>query len=196
MSQKYAIRFDSAGQDVKDWLKSQGGHFATQEGGSENPHVHVLLYSEKSLAALRKDIQRKFGNLGNGGYSITLVRDVSAYEQYICKGEAVEKLPDVFSYDGMYDEEWIRSKHDAYYEVSRAAKRKTTVLEEVEQTLRNEHVDWSDRFKICKVYIKELTKRKRCISNYAVKSAVNLLQCTLCPDESAVDALCFEILRQ
>jgi len=177
-------------------LKLQGGHFSVLEGGDSNPHVHILLFSAKSLAALRKDIQRKFGYLGNGGYSITVVRDLPKYEQYMCKGEASGKLPVLFSSEGInYTQEWISEKHEAYYEVSRAAKRKLTALEETEQKLRAEQVDWSDRFKICKIYIKELTARKRHISNYAVKSAVNLLQCSLCPDDQAVDALCFEILR-
>lgn len=193
---KYAIRFDQPSESVKEWLKNAGGHISFIEGGSDNPHIHVLLYSAKSLAALRKDIQRKFGHLGNGGYSITVVRDLDKYERYICKGAGSGQLPCLFSKHLVdYDEEWIQTRHEKYYEIQEAESCQRTVLEEVEHQCRQENVEWDDRLVICKKYIKELVKRRKCINNFAVKGGVNLIQCSLCQTEEAVNALAFEILR-
>ena len=63
------------------------------------------------------------------------------------------------------------------------------VLDWVVDKCKEDAVRWDDRKAIGEIYIKELADRSKPINIFAVKSAVNLIQVKLCPDDTAIKQL-------
>jgi len=84
---------------------SQGSYMYAAEGmATDNPHVHMYLSTGTALPTIRARL-RKLGLSGNGGYSITTVRDKLKCLAYFMKGgDYSTNLPDdVIQQAKMYD---------------------------------------------------------------------------------------------
>lgn len=192
--QYYAIRLDGTDYTkLKEYMDKDGGaYFIVREGGEENPHFHGLIYSVKKLPAFRSGFVRAVldGAHGNGAYSLTKVKDLDKYERYMCKGESMETEPDVVATNGIqYTDEWVAGKHEEYWSVNAEIMRKRAALsvhDAALQACKDAHVVWNNRPKIAELYIRELVARGKGINIFATKSAVNLIQIELCPDDQAL----------
>lgn len=192
----YSIRVDGTDSGkLIEWLASDSGaYMVVREKHDDNPHFHVVLHSKKKIQPLRMSFRRKFPELsGNGGYSITLVRDLDKYHRYICKGSDRETEPDVVGANGLcYGAESIQQWHARYWDAAQERQRAVAslpVADAVLEKLKEDAVNWSNREKIAEEYIRELLARNKSINLHAVKAAVSLLQCKLCPDDSAIKDL-------
>ena len=190
----YAIRFDNA-ESVKlvEFLTKDGGAFmVVKELEDSNPHFHAVLHSKRNVAAVRTAFRKQVldGRVGNGAYSITVVRDLDKYQRYMCKGESREVEPHVVSTNGMaYNAEAVKEWHAAYWEanaVMTRGRQVLTVQEAVLQACKDDNVAWSERTKIAEKYIRELVARDKVINTFTVRANVNLLQVKLCPDDTAI----------
>lgn len=190
---EYSIRVD--GNDsgkLLEWLAADGGaYMVVRELQDSNPHMHVVLHSKKKIQPLRMSFRRKFPELsGNGGYSITAVRDLDKYMRYMCKGPDEDTPPDVVGAEGMaYGADAINDWHVRYWDTAAQLGRRTAALPVAGAVLhaaQEEQVAWSNREKLAELYIRELVRRDKSINVYAVKGAVSLLQCKLCPDDTAI----------
>lgn len=192
----YAIRIDISAristETVADWLADLGtGYLCVREGGSENPHVHIIVAWDKTTRGLRKNFLTRFPSCnGNGSYSLTEVKDEAKYNRYLCKGAGLGSPPQVVCRNGLlYTDEWIETQHAAFYEHAPNPKSKKRLLDFVYDTCQEAALDWHDRQGIARVYIKECMSRKQGINCFQAKSAVNLIQCLLCPTDAAVEDL-------
>lgn len=195
----YAIRLDA--EDPTELLafldKEEGAYMVVKELEDSNPHFHVVVHSKKKIAAVRAALKRALPNInGNGSYSLSAVRDLHKYVRYMCKGESVDKKPDIVGARGLnyQTDEWIEEQHDEYWvsalEIARKRDdKKVPLIPLVIDLCKEKNVKWSDRVAISKLYIKELVSRDKAINSYAVRYAVNLIQIKLCPDDSAIDDL-------
>lgn len=199
MAQHYdiAIRLDASDPArLLGVLSSDGGSYlVVKEMEDENPHFHVFLRSARKLPAVRAALKRAMPELnGNGSYSVALCRDVERYHRYMMKGEAAAVMPQVVGAFGMQfsDEVWQQDTHDAYWreneEIGRRRKL-VPVAEAVLQACRDANIRWDAREKISELYIRELLSRDKAINLFSVRSHVSLLQCKLCPDDSAIKDL-------
>lgn len=190
----YAIRLDGTDfSKLRDYLDKDGGaYFIVKEVADGNPHFHALVYSKKKLPAFRSGFVRAVldGAHGNGAYSIARVKDLDKYERYMCKGESMDSPPDVVATNGLlYDPEWVAAKHEQYWSVNATIMRgraSMSVHDAALQACKDAHVQWSNRTKIAELYIRELVARNKSINIFATKSAVNLIQIELCPDDTAL----------
>lgn len=189
----YSIRVD--GNDtgkVLEWLATDGGaYMVVKELHDSNPHMHVVLHSKKKIQPLRMSFRRKFPELsGNGGYSITAVRDLDKYMRYMCKGPDEDSLPDVVGAQGVaYSADAIHEWHVRYWDTNAQLGRRAAALPVaacVLQQAKDAGLAWSNREALAELYIRELVARDKTINLYAVKGAVSLLQCKLCPDDTAI----------
>lgn len=192
----YAIRIDATDfTDKATWLNKDGGAWwAVKELEDSNSHFHIHLYSSRNITAVRRDFQRSFPDLkGNGAYSITAVRDVEAYDKYMAKGGSDGALPEVVGRNGIqYSDDWVQEQHEAYWETNRklaSSGRKLPILDFVVQECKRQRIDYSNREKIAKIYIKEQADRNKPINTFAARSAVNLISLKLCPDDTVLDEL-------
>lgn len=206
---KYALRADlndHLAANLVAWLTAVATcYFVVREPGSnnENPHVHVYFESEKKLAALRKDFQRKFpSNAGNGGYSLKECDDdIDAYGRYMCKGLDKESMPDVYARQGMeYTDEWVKQKHDAYWvsnDQLMKNKRKRVqmgnIVEKVELECKAKGIRWDDRKAIAMVYIDLYVGAAKPINTFFARQVVNTVSCLIDDSGSAKDRLASEI---
>lgn len=194
-----AIRVDGDQyvQKLKDFLTSDGAALCVRETvEGENPHYHAVLHSTRKVPAIRMALKRALGidAGGNGVYSLAEVRDLDKYQRYMLKGPSLEVMPDVVVAVGIQyqDTDWRQAKHDAFWEEAEQLSRKRKaepLMDVVFRECTTTGVEWHMRDKIAKIYIKELISRNKAINCFAAKSAINLLQCKLCPDESALDNL-------
>lgn len=192
----YSLRVDGTDSaKLLEWLAGDtGSYMVVRELHDSNPHFHVVLRSKKKIQPLRMAFRRKFPELsGNGGYSITAVRDLDKYHRYMCKGADRDTMPDVVGSNGIgYGAEQIEEYHARYWATNEERQRSLAALpvaENVLCTAREEGVSWSNREKLAELYIRELVRRDKAINLHAVKAAVSLLQCKLCPDDSAIKDL-------
>lgn len=192
-----AIRVDAADPArLLGVLSADGGaYLAVKEMEDENPHIHVFLRSKRKLPAVRAAIKRAMPELnGNGSYSVALCRDTDRYQRYMMKGESASVMPQVAGAFGMQfsDLDWQKETHDAYWaeneEIGRRRKL-VPVAEAVLQACKDARVSWDAREKISELYIRELLSRDKAINLFSVRSHVSLLQCKLCPDDSAIKDL-------
>lgn len=185
----YALRVDGS-PDISGWLSRYADTFiAVREGGSDNPHIHVLFRSTQRLSALRKACQRAFPG-GNGSYSLKqCAADVSGYERYICKGESEDSLPEIVCRQGIeYTDDWIKDQHSAYWvnnqairenRVARKRIKSATAVELVEEQCKNLGVKWNDRVRISEEYIKMLVSARKAINIFQVRAVTNTVSCLL-----------------
>lgn len=193
----YAIRLDGhEHHSFLEYLDSTGGaYFIVREGHVDNPHMHAVVFSEKTLAAFRSKFVRQVlgGAHGNGAYSITKVKDLDKYERYMCKGASSAEAPDVVAVNGIkYSWEWIHDTHERYWatnEELHAKRAKLSVCDAVLAACRDAGLEWRSRERIAELYIRELVARDKVINIFALKSAINLIQIKLCPDDTAITDL-------
>lgn len=192
----YSIRVDGSDSGkLIEWLTQDGGaYLVVKEKHDDNPHFHIVLHSKKKIQPLRMSFRRKFPeHSGNGGYSIIPVRDLDKYHRYICKGADRETEPDVVGSNGMrYGADSIREWHARYWSAAEERQRGVSslpVADCVLEKLKEAAVNWSNRERIAEEYIRELLARNKSINLHAVKAAVSLIQCKLCPDDSAIKDL-------
>lgn len=192
-----AIRVDGDQyvQQLRDFLTSDGAALCVRETvEGENPHYHAVLHSDRKVPAIRMALKRMLGITGNGQYSLSDVRDLAKYQRYMMKGPSANVLPEIVVAVGIQyqDADWRRDQHDAFWEEAEQLTKKRKLEPIMDYTYREcttQGVQWHQRERIGKIYISELISRNKPINTFAAKSAINLLQCRLCPDDSALDNL-------
>lgn len=193
-----AIRVDGDAyrEKLRDFCSGHGACLLVRETvDGSNPHFHAVLHSDRKVPAIRMALKRALAVGGNGEYSVAEVRDLDKYQRYIMKGESASVFPQVVMAVGMQyqDPTWQQSTHGAYWAESLALGRKRKlepVMDVVYAECTTGGVEWHQRDKISKIYIKELVARSKPINLFSIKSYINLLQCKLCPDDTALDNLC------
>lgn len=208
MVYRYALRADlsdGVASGLVAWLVVVATAYLVvkESHAGENPHVHVYMESDKKLAALRKDFQRKFpGNQGNAGYSMKECNDdIDAYGRYMCKGADKESSPDVIARQGLlYTDEWVKDMHDQYW-VNNASlmsnKRKRAnmgnVVEKVELECKAKGVRFDDRKGIAMEFVKLYKESAKPINVFYARQVVNTVSVLLDDTGSAEDRLATEI---
>lgn len=194
--QAFALRLDYSESDKEElvkWMESHstGSVFAVYEDhDGENPHVHVVLWSDKRADALRKSFKRLFPTkIGNGGYSLKPCDDdVEAYMRYMCKGREKNVLPRVIYRMGLdYTDVKIEQYHDQYWVnndalMSNKRKRgelKLGLIEKIEKICKDEGVRKNDREGIAKIYIRLYRDARKSINTFAARAVVNTVQVLL-----------------
>lgn len=197
---RHALRMDwddsKDYQRMSQWLAAVATcYFVVFECHSgENPHVHAIYETDKTLNACRVSFKRKFDDkVGNGSYSLKECDDdIDAYMRYMCKGNSKDDLPDVKIRQGLeYTDDKIKEWHDKYW-VNNASlaenkkKRKLvrsgeTAVETVERLCKEQGVRKSDREGIAKVYIRLCKDGRKPINTFAAKAIVNTV-CLLLDD--------------
>lgn len=208
---QYALRLDyDRGVDrqpLSDWLSSNSSRFLvvfeTAEG--ENPHVHVILFSPKTLPALRKSFQRAFPNKnGNGAYSLKICSvEFQGYIDYMCKGVNATTGPHVEMRQGLeYTDDAVRAAHGRYWvnnEALLAARRaraiKMDVVEAIEKECKEKGVRSHDRKEIAKIYIRMKVTAKKGINLFQARAVVNTVSILLDDSGEREDELAGEIAR-
>lgn len=196
MSNVYAIRIDGQfTEDIKQFFTKDGGSYlVVKELENSNPHMHAVLHSDRKPQALRMALKRVLPSSGNGAYSLSVVKDLDKYQRYICKGAALDVMPEVLAAYGMEygDDDWVKNCHESYWdENERISKRRRleNVDDVVLEIVRQQSIDWSNREKIAEVYIRELASRNKPINLFSLRSKINLLQIKLCPTDAAITDL-------
>lgn len=210
MSQ-YALRMDYDRTvdrgPLSNWLSANSARFLvvfeTAEG--ENPHVHVILFSEKTLAALRASFKRAFeGKVGNGAYSLKLCSvDFEGYIRYMCKGVNAATGPHVEMRQGLeYTDDAIKAAHgmywvnnDALLAARRARAVKMDVVEAIEKECKDKGVRSHDRVEIAKIYIRMKVTAKKGINVFQARSVVNTVSILLDDSGERETELAGEIAR-
>lgn len=170
-----------------------------------NPHVHLILDSDKKQQALRSSFVRSFAEWsGNTAYSLKLCDDdYHAYIRYICKGASSGDAPVVWYRQGLlYTDALIKEAHEKYY-VNQAAilenarhKRKlesTGIVEQVERECKKKNIRSHDRDGIARVYIKLYRDARKAINVFAAKAVVNTVSLLLDSGTCAEDLLASKI---
>lgn len=206
--QHYALRLDVSQEDkepISTWLSSNGTAFLAvyEEGENENPHVHVVLYSDKRIDSLRKSFVRAFpGKTGNGGYSLKKCDDdVDAYMRYMCKGIDPELGPTVWCHQGLeYTAEKVSDAHGRYWVNHEALvnnKRKrvktATIVEELELLCKRKGVKKNDKEAIALEYIRLYRDARKPINIFHARGVVNTVACLLDDSGEAEKALAASI---
>lgn len=193
---QYALRLDYVTQmyDVLlSWLSVNcTRYFVVREvsDADQNPHLHSILYSEKSLNALRLSLKKSFKEYkGNSFYSLKQCDDdIDAYMRYMCKGVDKATLPEVWGYFGFhYTKASIQEYHDMYWvnnEALRRNKRKRgelegNMVEQVERIAKAEGVTAWEKDKISKIYIRLYVAARKPINVFAARAVVNTVVCIL-----------------
>lgn len=195
---KLAARIDKEMVAFNSFLSSKNiSGFGVREVAGDNEHWHYYIETLLKPTSLRVLLKRAVPGLqGNGAYSIADVKDVDKYLRYICKGSSDNVLPEVcWKFGPLWTEEKFSELHDEYWtENARIKKRRTeAVIDVVIDKCKHEGIAWDERAAISEEYIKELVDRSKPINIYSVKSAVNLIQIKLCPDDSAIKQLASQI---
>lgn len=190
---EYAIRTDKEFSLVKPFIESlpEVSGFAVREISGDNEHWHWYVRTTKKAQPLRVLLVKKVPALrGNAGYSVAECRDVDKYHRYMCKGEAPEVPAEIaWTLGPQWTQDKFDELHEAYWaENQRIKKRKVgSVQDHVIDEAKRNCTAWDDRRALTKMYIKELVARSKPINVYAVKSAVRVIQCILCPNEDAIE---------
>lgn len=190
MSNAFALRCDYSRdadkQRLSDWLSANADSFLVcyEEVADENPHVHAVLFSGKTLDALRKSFKRVFEEKrGNAAYSLKPCSgDVDSYVAYICKGTE-EDGPVVECAQGLeFSGERVKEAWERYWDVNarlhaaakeRSAAKGANMVEVVEKLCREQGVRAYDRKGIARVYIREMKKCRKAINIFAARAVVN-----------------------
>jgi len=190
-----SLRTDTCFPEVKAWVIAQGfGGFAVRETVvGENEHWHWLLETEKKIQAVRTSLNRAIPDLkGNGKYSLTEVKELDKYEKYLCKGESEGTGCEVAWRNSLlYDETKVEALHAAYWEANKKMKKRThgSMIDFVVDAAKEAEVQYGQREKLSKIYIRELGKRGKPINLFSIRSNLNSIQLALCPDDTILDQL-------
>jgi len=193
-----AIRVDAVDSTaLLGVLSADGGaYLVVKELEDSNPHFHCYLRTARKLPAVRAALKRAMPELnGNGSYSVSQCRDVERYLRYMLKGPSATEMAEVVAANGLeyQSDEWQQAQHLAYWDENEMLGRRRKLLpvaEAVLQACKDAKLDWSARERIAELYIRELVSRDKAINLFSVRSNVSLLQCKLCPDDSAIKDLC------
>lgn len=191
-----ALRIDDvpdALESVKSYLNANSiGGFSVREAEVNNVHYHFLLEGfkeKKDVQAFRVGLTRKCPMLkGNGGYSISVVKDLDKYERYMSKGSSSMDGPQIVWRQSLkYDDVKIDALHKLYWvENSKMKKRSAgSILDFVVDEAKRLGVSWSDRHSLNMIYIKEMEARSKPLNLFAGKSVINMVQLKLCPTDEA-----------
>lgn len=168
------------------------GGFGVEENSEGNRHYHFLLEGfneKKDVQAFRVAMTRKAPMLkGNGGYSISVVKDLDKYARYICKGASSGESPVlVWRQSLKYDDGKIAALHDAYWEENRKLKKRAAVsmVDFVVDEAKRRAINWRERSALSKIYIDEMVARGKPLNMFAGKSTINTVQVLLCPNDDA-----------
>lgn len=189
----YAVRTDKDFPAVKAFFENSTdvSGFAVREVAGDNEHWHWYIRSSRKAQPLRVALTRAVSSLkGNGGYSVAECRDIEKYHRYMCKGDAPEVPAEhVWSKGPEWNQDKFDSLHEEYWaENQRMKKRKVgSVQDHVVDEAKRNCTAWDDRRALTKMYIKELVARSKPINTFAVKAAVRVIQCLLCPNEDAIE---------
>lgn len=191
MGGQFALRLDYKVEfydRILSLLVLASRYFAVIEEGSEgqNTHIHAILYSDKTIASIRKAIQRLFPEeRGNGFYSLKACdQDIDAYMRYMCKGVDSETMPNIFGYCGLdYSKSKITEWHEQYWVNNAALKvnkkkrkeasEKGTITEILEQRCKKLKLKACEREKIAHEYIKMYVEWRKPINVFAARAVVN-----------------------
>jgi len=172
-----------------------GSYLVVKELEDSNPHFHCYLRTTRKLPAVRAALKRAFPELnGNGSYSVSQCRDVTRYLRYMLKGDSASEMPQVVAAQGLeyQSDEWQKAQHDAYWEENEQLGRRRKLMPVAEAVLaacKEKKLRWDDRDGIAELYIRELVSRDKAINLFSVRSNTSLLQCKLCPDDTAIKLL-------
>lgn len=208
MVYRYALRADltdGVAEGLVAWLVAVATTYLVvkESHDGENPHVHVYMESDKKLAAIRKDFQRKFpGNQGNAGYSLKECNDdIDAYGRYMCKGTDRDTLPDIVARQGLlYTDEWVQDMHDQYWvnnDSLMSNKRKRAcmgnVVEKVELECKAKGIRYDQRKEIALEFVSMYAAAAKPINVFYARQVVNTVSCLLDDSGRAKDLLAAEI---
>jgi hypothetical protein len=203
---RYALRADLSDANkatLSKWLTENADGFivARETVEGENPHIHAILETTKTLKAVRSSFVRAFPHCtGNKGYSLKVCGDDwDAYVRYICKGTK-DVPPVIWSRCGLaYTDEVIKSAWEKYW-VNNAAieenrkKRikveKANIVEQIEKICKE--TGETDRKEIARVYIRLFRDARKGINVFAARAVVNTVWCLLGGD-SAEEQLIYKI---
>lgn len=202
---QYAIRVDiknGSTDDIVRWCDRTGGaYLIVREGGDENPHVHVIMESDREIRILRQDLKRQLSWLaGNGDYSMATVRDTDKYERYCCKGDE-NSPPLVVARMGVrYSDSFLEERRNQYWQEQKdykaRQKRKglhsATIVEKVEEVCKKEGIRWDKEREIGRVYLGLLSEGKKAVNTYQLRAVVRGVQLQLAPGDEAIDYLLTE----
>lgn len=202
----FALRMDWVDADkdpFRAWLGANANSWLVvhEVARDENPHVHVLLYSDKNLDALRKSFKRAFAEKrGNGSYSLKPCDDdVNRYVQYMCKGPNKDEGPDiVFRHGLVYTDADLSRYHSEYWaeaEARKPSRVKGNVVEQLLAICQEKGVNGNQRSEIAKEYIRMMRDRHKPINVFAARACVNTVSVLLDPTGSAEDWLVSEIAQ-
>lgn len=199
MPASYCLRIDGALQAVLAWIAAVGiNGWAVREvavtDGNENEHWHFHLWGDKTIKQLRCSFNRQVPDLkGNGAYSLTTCRDADKYDRYMAKGADEHSMPEVAYVSSItYNDDMIKRLHDEYWAAHKSLKRKRegSMIDWVIDECKLKNINWSDRLKISEIYIRELGDRGKPINLFSIRSNLNAVQLSLCPDDTLLKILC------
>lgn len=189
-TKRFALR-----ADVRDGFRPQLDAFlakvadgfivAHETADGENPHVHAIFTSKKTLKNCRNAFARLCPNhTGNAAYSLKCCDDnFEAYIRYICKGADRNTPPEIWTYQGLdYSEASIAAAHLAYYvnqdAVKENAKKRrkvegANIVEQIEQLCKEKGLRGHQREKIAEVYLDLFRDARKGINVFAAKATVN-----------------------
>lgn len=210
VSRQFALR-----ADVRDGFREQLDAFlgkvadgfivAYETADGENPHIHAIFTSTKTLKANRSAFSRFCPeHKGNAAYSLKCCDDdFEAYIRYICKGKSRDSPPEIWTRQGLeFSDDVIARAHLAYYVnqdavCANAVKRRKVeagnVVEQVEQRCKELGLKGYERKEIAKVYISLFRDARKGINIYAAKAVVNTVACCLDGGDSAQEDLAYTI---
>lgn len=196
---RLAVRIDRAITATLKFLddRNESG-WGVREFADSGEHWHFFVETKTKPQPFRVALVRAVPDLkGNGAYSVAECRDVEKYLRYMAKGDEAAVPPEVVWKVGpMWTPEKIDELHEAYWQENRELKRRRkegSVIDAVIDVCKEKRLAWEDRSYIAEEYIKELVSRNKVINIYSVKSAVNLIQVKLCPDDSAIKNLAAQV---
>lgn len=192
--QHYAVRVDVSDADrdnLSRWCSANGSAFLCvyEEAADENPHVHIVLFSNKNIRAIRESFRRTFPDkTGNGAYSIKVCDDdTDAYMRYMCKGKSKDDQPEVWFRQGLeYSVGAVVDAHERYWvnnealaQNRRVRQRTGNIVEELERICKSKGVSKSDRTAIAKEYIRLYRDARKGINVFQARAVVNTVQLLL-----------------
>lgn len=189
-TRRFALR-----ADVRDGFRPQLDSFlakvadgyivAHETADGENPHIHAIFTSTKTLKACRSHFARFCpDHKGNQAYSLKECDDdFEAYIRYICKGADRNSPPEIWTHQGLdYSADVIAAAHLAYYVnqdavKENAAKRRkvegANIVEQVEQLCKAKGLRAHQREQIAGVYLDLFRDARKGINVFAAKAVVN-----------------------
>lgn len=196
---QFALRADVIGETFRQQVDKFLGKVATgfivahETADGENPHVHAILTSTKTLKAIRSEWARCCpDHKGNKCYSLKACDDDhEAYIRYICKGSSRDSPPTIWTHQGLeFSREAIAAAHLAYYvnqdavrenAVKRRKVESGNIVEQIEKICKARGFKSYQRKEIAEVYMDLFRDARKGINVFAARAVVNTV-CLLLDD--------------